>query len=98
MKEVHCQQPNSELLNAMAALDLIVALRAGPVNGLLAEGLLNAADIFGINGKDGEDPVRLLLSAAQASQLYLSLRTSRQVSAQINASRAALNGCHWTCT
>ncbi len=59
-------------------INISSAIGAGPVNGLLAEGLLGADDIFGFYEKAGEDPVRLLLSAAQTSQLYISIRTSRQ--------------------
>ena len=50
-------------------------LCAGTVNGILAEGLLDAASISGLSGRD---PITSVLAAAQASQLYLSIRTTRQ--------------------
>lgn len=47
---------------------------AGFVNGILAEGLLQAHDIKGLGGNDA---ILSLLAAAQSSQLYVSVRTTR---------------------
>ncbi|KAK9835691.1 hypothetical protein WJX74_005967 [Apatococcus lobatus] len=52
----------------------------GTVNGILAEGLLDAASISGLSSRD---PISAVLAAAQSSQLYLDIRTTSYLAGEL---------------